>query len=767
MINRFQLLRNVGQFDSVDTGANLPLESLSVVYAENGRGKTTLAAILRSLGTGDPIPVAERHRLAATHPPHVVIECSGGPPAAIFEDNGWNRAFPEIAIFDDVFVTENVYSGLMVDAGHRQNLHELILGSQGVGLTELVGTLRRRVETHTATLKSRADAIPVAVRNGFSVDEFCALVERDGIDADILRVERSLAAANEQQQVSTRGSFESLVLPEIDVAALESVLGQDVPALDAEAATRVEGHLAVIGSRGEEWVAEGMKRLDNSEHRHDAGTCPFCAQGLDDSPILEYYRTYFSEAYKAHVGGVVTARTGFQGRHSGEAFAGFERSVRVASELREFWSHYADILEVGLDTAAIVRSWRDAVEAVTASFDAKTASPLERLTVPEEVRSAVADYEQHRQLVAQQSEALQDANRAIALVKEQTATADPRTLTNDLARLRAIKARQTDEVRAACDAYRAEEAAKRATETERTQARADLAAYRANAFPGYEAAINVYLERFHAGFRLGRVTPTDTRGGPGCTYTVIINNTHVPVTGASETPGTASFRNTLSAGDRNTLALAFFFASLDRDPNISDRIVVVDDPLSSLDEHRSLTTVQEVRDLASRARQVIVLSHTKAFLCKVWESADRNTRASMQVIREGAGSTLAAWDVDADSETEHDRRHARLRGFMDSSAGDQRTVARAIRPHIESFLRVAYPENFPASTMLGSFKHLCEQRIGTAQEILSAADTAQLGNLIDYANRFHHDTNPAWETAVVNDTELQGFVSRTLAFVRR
>ena len=45
MINRLQLLRNIGQFDSVNTGANIPLARLTVVYAENGRGKTTLAAV--------------------------------------------------------------------------------------------------------------------------------------------------------------------------------------------------------------------------------------------------------------------------------------------------------------------------------------------------------------------------------------------------------------------------------------------------------------------------------------------------------------------------------------------------------------------------------------------------------------------------------------------------------------------------------------------------------------------------------------------------
>src|SRR5579864_4515219 len=52
------------QFDSVATADQLPLSKLALLYAENGRAKTTLAAILRSLATGDPVPVLERQRLA-------------------------------------------------------------------------------------------------------------------------------------------------------------------------------------------------------------------------------------------------------------------------------------------------------------------------------------------------------------------------------------------------------------------------------------------------------------------------------------------------------------------------------------------------------------------------------------------------------------------------------------------------------------------------------------------------------------------------------
>jgi hypothetical protein len=74
VLDRISLIRNIGKFDSVSDGANLPLSKLTLIYAENGRGKTTLSAILRSLGSGDPAPIAERKRLSATQPPHVVVK---------------------------------------------------------------------------------------------------------------------------------------------------------------------------------------------------------------------------------------------------------------------------------------------------------------------------------------------------------------------------------------------------------------------------------------------------------------------------------------------------------------------------------------------------------------------------------------------------------------------------------------------------------------------------------------------------------------------
>jgi wobble nucleotide-excising tRNase len=212
--------------------------------------------------------------------------------------------------------------------------------------------------------------------------------------------------------------------------------------------------------------------------------------------------------------------------------------------------------------------------------------------------------------------------------------------------------------------------------------------------------------------------------------------------------------------------LAFFFASLDHDPGLEDKVVVVDDPISSLDDHRSLTTVQEVRRLAERAGQVIVLSHDKRVLCRIWNGADPTVRSALEIVRAGDGSTIRLWDVTQDSITEHDRRHARLREFVDKGSGDRRETARSIRPHLEAFLRVACPEHFPPGTLLGPFLGLCRQRVEQANQILDRPTTRELGELTEYANRFHHDTNSAWETELINDAELRSFVERALAFAR-
>lgn len=121
-----------------------------------------------------------------------------------------------------------------------------------------------------------------------------------------------------------------------------------------------------------------------------------------------------------------------------------------------------------------------------------------------------------------------------------------------------------------------------------------------------------------------------------------------------------------------------------------------------------------------------------------------------------------------DTITEHDKRHEKIAAYLlAADAAEERNVAAALRSILEAFVRVAYPSDFPPGSLLGPFLGICEQRVGTAREILSQPDITELRDLLDYANRFHHDTNPAWETEIINDQQLVQFAQRTLAFSRR
>ena len=759
MLSRINIIRNIGQFDSVNVAATLTFPKLSVIYADNGRGKTTLSAILRSLGTGDAASITERKRLSATHEPHVVIQpASGG--TINFQQGAWTQTLPNLAVFDDVFIDQNVFSGLSVEAGHRQNLHELILGAQGVALGKSFQALVDQIEEHNKALRVKGDAIPTVSRGSLDPDAFCALVARPSIEDDIRTAERLLAAARDQDAVRATDGFSPFELPSFDLEPIAVILARDLPDLDASAAAQVQAHLTSLGDGGESWVAEGMR------HSPVSGACPFCAQDLRGSPLVSHYRAYFSAAYNGLKQSIADALGQMKAQHGEGVPAAFERAVRVWSERRQFWGKFGEVPEVGIDTASIMRAWTKARDALRDLLLAKQSAPLERMEISPDVQFAIAAFDAERMSVEKLSKALLDANATVRVVKEQAAAGNPTAIAADLARLRAIQARHTPDVSALCDAYIAEKNAKLATETARTTARDALDTYRRTVFPSYETAINDYLRNFGAGFRLAKVSSATTRAGSTCTYNVAIGNDAIAVSG-SATAGTPSFRSTLSAGDRNTLALAFFFASLDRDPNLASKVVVIDDPINSLDEHRHLTTVQEIGRLTARVGQLFVLSHSKRFLCSLWDGADKTSREAIEIVRSGSGSILRGWVIHHDLITEHDRRHALLREYLEGSPPDNRPVAIALRPVLERFVRVAHPDFFKPGDVLGTFVNLSKQRAGKPDQIIDTTRAQELEDILRYANKFHHDTNRAYETEAVNDGELLVFVKRALAWTRR
>ncbi len=763
MVLTLNLLQNVGKFENVTAGLQLPFGRLTVIYAENARGKTTLAAILRSWATGRADLITERSRLGAQNPPRIEISVGAADPT-VFANGAWTSTAPEIAVFDDGFVAENVCSGIEIAPFHRQNLHELIVGAQGIALANALQREVLKIEEHNRALRQREAAIPPNVRGNLTVDAFCALRMIPDLEALIEEAKRRLAAARDAEKIASTPIFAPLRLPKIDIENFRLLLKQGLKDLDAGALRQVQEHLGRLGREGEEWVAKGME-LTKPVEEGRASECPFCAQGLASSPLLTHYRAYFGDAYNRLRNDIARAGEIFRVDHSGDVRSAFERSVKELVERHAFWKSYTELPEPNLDTAQISRVWKSARENVESLLDAKRRAPLDALDLSADAERTLVAHNAQCDRVVEFSEQFAAANVRLDVIKEQAKDANIAVLASDLANLTAIQSRYDPAISRLCDAYNEEKAAKVETEGRRDAARANLDQHRQAAFPAYGAAINEFLQRFNASFRVGPVGPVNTRGGSSANYTLLIDGHEVPLSGEPNAP---SFRNTLSAGDRNTLALAFFFASLLVDPQRAQKIVVIDDPMTSLDEHRTLHTLQEVDRLVRDVAGMIVLSHSKPFLLGVWEKCRQLPKVALEVLRSGAGSTISSWDVDAAMVTEHDRRYKLVTAYLEqANPAVERRVAEALRPMLEAFCRVSYSTVFPPGAMLGRFHTQCIQRLGAPNEIMNAANAQELRDLLDFSNRYHHDTNAAYATELINDAELSDFARRTLSFIRR
>ncbi len=764
MLEHIQYLRNIGKFENIATRQQLPLQRVTLIYAENGRGKTTLSAVLRSLAIGTAIPILERQRLGSTDAPQATLKLSTEQAAHVFQDGAWDKPPPPIHIFDDMFVAQNICAGVEIESGHRQNLHELILGATGVARNDAVKVAIEDVETHGRTIRGISNRLPEGIRHGLNVEEFCRLQPVEDIEADILEKERSLATAKSSRAVQTRPAFQPINVPDFDMNVLEGLLEESVDSLDNEAATKVTTHIQHLGDNGEKWLQAGTAYA-SAEGGGD-NDCPYCAQDLGSSKIFAHYRAYFGEAYNTHTASIKEALTEIEANHGGQAVAALERSLREFSENAEFWKDFIDPPDLGIDTTELVASWNTAAQAVTTALAQKSATPLDAIALSDDLRNVVNRFRSEREKLTALNNAVEATNLEIARIKEHAANANIPAAESDLSRSKAIQSRFNQRILPIIVEYQNAVTAKQTAENQRDEARRLLDEYRDDIFPQYRDSINEYLTRFNAGFRLNNVTSANTRGGSTCNYEVVIDTVSVPL-GVRE--GQPSFRNTLSAGDRNTLALAFFFASIDRSDHMDQTIAVIDDPMTSLDEHRSLATVRELIRLSGRVAQLIVLSHSKPFLFEVWTDANRDQRTGIQICRGANGSDLAVWDVNADCVTPHDRRHSDISRFVNEGqqAVEARVVAQALRPQLESFLRVAFPSHFRAGSMLGQFIDLCRSRIDTATPLLSMDDFDELDALKDFGNLFHHDTNPGYLTQHINDAQLLDFARRTLAFTTR
>lgn len=761
MLERIKFLQNLGRFKKVEDAPEFA--SLTLVFSENGKGKTTLCSVLRSLSEGSSAHLAVRKRLGADEPTRVVLTLDGGKQAS-FDGAAWTATRADVYVFDEHFIDENVYSGLAVSASHRQGVHELVLGTQGVRFQRRVEEITQEIAAHNTTIRERTAELPGESLHGLDIDTFCALQPLDDIDLKIEEARRSVSVLSDTEPIRNASHFRVFGLPRIDLDEVRNVLALSLDELEQTALEAVQTHVSSLGSGSENWLSEG-ERL-----RAGSPSCPFCAQDISGSHLVNHYRAYFSAAYDSHLNKITSLRSTLRSTLSGDSLATFGREFQSARDNAAFWSRFIEVPEVELDTEAIAGAWSTLRDALDQALALKQARPLDALHMESAVTNAHELFSTLASGVRTASNNLLECHTAIDAAKEEAGHGSLSAARSQLNRLLVTKERFTPEVDAVCTALQEAKSQKVAAETRKDAARQALAEQRERFFSTYQTTLNQFLLKLSAEFSVASLQPSDRgRGGqPSTVYYLKVNDSKVDLEPPKE-PG-PSFGTALSSGDRNTLALAFFFATLEyRD--LSNAIVVIDDPASSLDDGRQVKTIQRINDLFGRAHQLIVLSHREVVLARIWNKADRNRTATVKIEPCGQHlSTLSLWDADAASATEHDRLFASVSGYAKSHEGERQQVAQDLRLLLESFLRNSFPDHYEPGKPIGTFVQHCKNKLAAGTPVLPQTLVSEIDQFLDYANLFHHSTNQtAWREALsaVNETELHAHAKDCIGLIEK
>jgi len=762
MIEKFISIRNVGRFRDCSARGDVTFRKLNLIFAENGRGKTTLCAILRSLRTGQPEFISERITLGAAEPASVQIRLAGNN--VNFVNTSWSANHPDIDLFDSVFVHDNVYAGDYVNHEHKKNLYQVIVGAQGVQLAKQIEDFDGKIRDANREISNKKTAVSRNISEGVTLDEYLAWQA----DADIYTKvqQKNTEIANRQRaidkatEIQAKSLLSKIALPEFP-SNFQTIISKQLVDITSDAEDRVRQQIAAhnMGNYGETWLSQGLGFVVNDK-------CPFCGQGINGVELIVAYRSHFNAAYKELKQEVARLTQHVTSSIGESSLNAAQQKLYSNLTLVEFWKQFVEISLPDFTFESVLTKYATLRQLALTLAQKKQQSPTEAVTLGDDFQAAYDAVKALQQSVQFYNSAVDTCNTIItALITTSRQGADIGMLKNELADLEAKKRRFEPQVIQACKEYQDALIAKNALEQQKTTARDHLDRYCRRIIQTYENYINTYLDQFNAGFRITNSRHQYTGGTPSSLYQIQINNCAVHLGDSRTQPGTPCFKTTLSSGDRSALALAFFFAAVNQDSDLGNKIVVLDDPFTSQDRFRRTCTQQLIRQLADHAKQVIVLSHDPYFLRLIWENYPTADIKCLQMCKTCNNTVIGEWDLEAETQSTYMKNYSVLLDFYRERKGTPLEVARSIRPFIEGLFRVRFPGHFQQNEWLGDFIGKIRNSADTDGLCHAKPDLVEIEAINDYSKKYHHDQNPNANSETLSDDELHGFVKRTLRLV--
>jgi wobble nucleotide-excising tRNase len=687
MISKVKRLRSIGKFYDFSSRENaLDWYQNTFVFGPNAYGKSTLVNVLRALRDNDPKLIRARRTLgAATEPDAVIVIDSVNH---CFNGTRWDRPFPSIQIFDVPFIQANIIAR---EIGHEQkkNIHRIIIGAQGIRLAEELAALKTKEKARSQEAEALADQFK---QGGLTVamEAFLAIPPEAvaEVDTRIQKFELDIKSKESEVVVQALGVPEQVAAPSLDTDTIKNLAAKNLAVAHEAAEKHVLAHIASnlkdkTQARG--FIRQGLDLMLTN--------CPFCGQDLKNAgDLLKAYREFFDEAFRTYHQDMARqiATIGKWNLENDLTTIASTHNANVAT-VRQ-WEPYIGLVQLP-DVAAEVDKRRARLTGlksnVQSALGEKQRDPTSDTDLADiddlaaELASLNGEVERYNKAV---SDLADKAKRHVADLPQSNVA----SIRAALLREQEVKKRFTPEWTKWAAEYPVAKKATGVLQIQKNAKQKELEDYSRTIFETYQARINALLATLGADFSLTGLTgKTDERANESYSdFGLLILQQTVPLTPRQdEAP---CFRNTLSEGDKSTLAFAFFMASLEKMLDLNKQIVVFDDPLSSLDETRREATARLLLDLSPRVRQLNVFTHKKDFLHMLCDKMPTSKTLQLRFDRRN-GSRLADLDMEEDRKSDHARLVENLERYLTEDFGPAaETMQGNLRKLFETVLKTKY-----------------------------------------------------------------------------
>lgn len=282
-------IEGVGLLRNVKGGNNTPFRPVTLIYAENGRGKSTFASLLNSCALRNSNAVEDRVTIDADVKP--AAKLMFGNSHATYKDGAWSGFTPDVIVYDGNFVTENVHTGSEVTSSQRANLLDFALGKSAVQARQVEALATENEQAASQEVKQLRAKLENLVGGVMPLPSFRALAEDPDIEKKITETEQKLVAATRSTEIRRQPTPQEQKVPTLDVSRVFEVLKTTLEDVHAQAAARVAEHLShLTDTNSSDWVQKGLE-LQSKDN------CPFCGQDVSQVELLEMYRIYFNDEY--------------------------------------------------------------------------------------------------------------------------------------------------------------------------------------------------------------------------------------------------------------------------------------------------------------------------------------------------------------------------------------------------------------------------------------------------------------------------------------